>query len=257
MNKSASLKNTGVSGKAKPVRNNLKVTHPSAISAIGLEKSYRKGNHRVPVLNGIDLNIHDGEFVAIVGQSGSGKSTLLHLLGTLDAPDEGEIWFGDQRVDQMTNKSRDKLRNKSLGMIFQFFHLLPELSTLENVTIPRMIEQSMFGYWRNKRQYSERAKSLLEQLGLGHRLTHKPSQLSGGEMQRVAIARALIAKPNLLLADEPTGNLDAKNGDEIMDAILKLKREENLTIVMVTHDDRIAEKADRTVRLVEGKVHKK
>ena len=257
MNKSVSLKNTGVSGKTKPVRNNLKVTHPSAINAIGLEKSYRKGNHRVPVLNGIDLNIHDGEFVAIVGQSGSGKSTLLHLLGTLDAPDEGEIWFGDQRVDQMTNKSRDKLRNKSIGMIFQFFHLLPELSTLENVTIPRMIEQSIFGYWRKKRQYTERASSLLEQLGLGHRLTHKPSQLSGGEMQRVAIARALISKPNLLLADEPTGNLDAQNGDEIMDAILKLKREENLTIVMVTHDERIAQKADRTVRLVEGTVQKK
>ena len=256
MNKTAIRNEARSDSSQQTTRRSLKVTHPSSISALGLEKSYRKGNHKVPVLNGVDLNVHDGEFVAIIGKSGSGKSTLLHLLGTLDAPDSGEIWFGDQRVDQMSSKQRDRLRNSSVGMIFQFFHLLPELSTLENVMIPRMIEQSMFGFWRNKKKYTERATTLLQQLGLEHRLTHCPNQLSGGEMQRVAIARALISRPSLLLADEPTGNLDAQNGEEIMNALLHLKREEKLTIVMVTHDQRIAEKADRVVHLVEGKVEK-
>ena len=256
MNRTAIRNEARRGSSQQSTRDSLKVTHPSSIAALGLEKSYRKGNHKVPVLNGVDLNVHDGEFVAIIGKSGSGKSTLLHLLGTLDAPDSGEIWFGDQRVDQMSSKQRDRLRNSSVGMIFQFFHLLPELSTLENVMIPRMIEQSMFGFWRNKKQYTERATTLLQQLGLEHRLTHRPNQLSGGEMQRVAIARALISRPSLLLADEPTGNLDAQNGEEIMNALLHLKREEKLTIVMVTHDQRIAEKADRVVHLVEGRVEK-
>lgn len=254
MSKSAIVKQINTAAPAENVRSNLKVTHPCALTAIGIEKSYRKGNIKIPVLKGINLNIREGEFTAIVGKSGSGKSTLLHLLGTLDAPDSGEIWFGDQRVDRMTTRQRDQLRNSSIGMIFQFFHLLPELTTLENVMVPRMIEQSVFGYWRNKKRYTERACSLLEQLGLGHRLSHRPSQLSGGEMQRVAIARALVSEPTLLLADEPTGNLDSQNGSEIMDAILKLKREEELTIVMVTHDERIAERADHVVRLVEGRV---
>jgi lipoprotein-releasing system ATP-binding protein len=224
------------------------------LNAVGLEKSYRKGKLVVPVLKGVDFQVRDGEMVAIVGQSGCGKSTLLHLLGTLDAPDAGQIHFDGDRIDNLAPRSRDVLRNEYFGMIFQFYHLLPELSTLENVLAPIMIRYGVFSYWRHKREHTERAKQLLEMVGLSHRLTHKPRELSGGEMQRAAIARALIAEPKLLLADEPTGNLDQKTGGEILALLKKLNREQGLTIVMVTHDQAIARQADRVVRLVEGKV---
>jgi lipoprotein-releasing system ATP-binding protein len=227
---------------------------PPLLSATGLEKSYRKGKLEVPVLKGVDFAVREGELTAIVGQSGCGKSTLLHLLGTLDAPDAGEIHFEDQRIDNLPARARDVLRNRHFGMIFQFYHLLPELSTLENVLAPIMIRCGVWSYWREKRRHTERAKVLLEMVGLSHRLTHKPRELSGGEMQRAAIARALIADPKLLLADEPTGNLDQKTGQEILAILRKLNRDEGLTIVMVTHDQAIARQADRTVRLVEGKV---
>jgi len=224
------------------------------LNAVGLVKSYRKGKLVVPVLKGVDFQVREGELVAVVGQSGCGKSTLLHLLGTLDAPDAGEIHFGGDRIDNLAPRSRDVLRNEYFGMIFQFYHLLPELSTLENVLAPIMIRYGVFAYWRHKREHSERAKQLLEMVGLSHRLTHKPRELSGGEMQRAAIARALIADPKLLLADEPTGNLDQKTGGEILALLKRLNREHGLTIVMVTHDQAIARQADRVVRLVEGKV---
>jgi len=224
------------------------------LSARGLVKSYRKGKLVVPVLKGVDFSIAAAAFTAVVGQSGCGKSTLLHLLGTLDAPDAGEIVFDGRRIDNLPARSRDTLRNQEFGMIFQFYHLLPELSTLENVLAPIMIRYGLFGYWRHKRDLAERARSLLELVGLGHRLTHKPRELSGGEMQRAAIARALIAEPKLLLADEPTGNLDQKTGGEILALLRRLKRDQGLTIVMITHDQAIAHQADETVRLVEGKV---
>ncbi len=224
------------------------------LSAHGVEKSYRKGKHVVPVLLGVDFEIAAGEFVATVGQSGSGKSTLLHLLGTLDAPDCGEIHFEGGRIDNLPTSSRDLLRNQYFGMIFQFYHLLPELSALENVLIPNMIAEGAFRYWRNRRQHRERAEHLLELVGLSHRLKHKPRELSGGEMQRAAIARALIAEPQVLLADEPTGNLDSKTGEEIMEILRTLNADQNLTIVMVTHDAAIASQADRIVRLAEGRV---
>ena len=219
-------------------------------------KSYRKSKHIIPVLRGVDFSIRPGEFVAIVGQSGSGKSTLLHLLGTLDAPDAGEIHFEGNRIDNLPSQARDVLRNRYFGMIFQFYHLLPELTTLENVLAPKMIGQGVFRYWFSKRQHSEEARHLLDLVGLGHRLSHKPKELSGGEMQRAAIARALVANPQLLLADEPTGNLDRQTGQEIMDLLRSLNRRQNLTIVMVTHDQTIAALADRTVRLVEGLVER-
>ena len=232
----------------------LRVARPLALSVNDLYKSYRKGRLEVPVLKGVDVELREGDFTAIIGQSGSGKSTLLHLLGTLDVPDTGEIWFGDQRIDNLSAKEKDRLRNREFGMIFQFYHLLPELTTLENVLVPRMVQDGMWAYWRNRKKYRQRANELLELVGLGDRLTHKPSELSGGEMQRTAIARALISEPSVLLADEPTGNLDAENGSEVMETLMTLKREQNLTIVMVTHDESIARTADHVVRLANGKV---
>jgi lipoprotein-releasing system ATP-binding protein len=246
-----------------PVLESLPITHvPQGhdtgplLSAKKVFKSYRKSKHIIPVLRGVDFAIREGEFVAVVGQSGSGKSTLLHLLGTLDAPDAGEIHFEGNRIDNLPSKARDVLRNRYFGMIFQFYHLLPELTTLENVLAPRMIGQGVLRYWLSKRQHSEEARHLLDLVGLSHRLTHKPKELSGGEMQRAAIARALVTNPQLLLADEPTGNLDRQTGQEIMDLLRSLNRRQNLTIVMVTHDNAIAALADRTVRLVEGLVER-
>jgi lipoprotein-releasing system ATP-binding protein len=224
------------------------------IEAREVVKTYRKGKHEVPVLRGVDFAVEAGEFVAIVGQSGSGKSTLLHLLGTLDAPDSGEIHFAGRRIDHLPSRQRDTIRNRSLGLIFQFYHLLPELSTLENVLAPTMIGESVLGYWLNRGRHIERAKHLLDLVGLSHRLTHKPRELSGGEMQRTAIARALMCNPALLLADEPTGNLDSENGQGILWLLRTLNEKEGLTIVMVTHDDSLAQMADRTVRLKQGRV---
>jgi lipoprotein-releasing system ATP-binding protein len=202
----------------------------------------------------VDLTIAEGSCLAIVGQSGSGKSTLLHLLGTLDAPDRGEIWLDGDRIDQYSPRRRDRLRNSRIGMIFQFYHLLPELTALENVLAPRMIACGVFQYWRQRCMFVERAKALLDLLGMGHRLRHRPHQLSGGEMQRVAVARALVARPAVLLADEPTGNLDRQNGQGVIDALTGLCRDERITVIMVTHDENIARQADRTIRLVEGKI---
>jgi lipoprotein-releasing system ATP-binding protein len=224
------------------------------LAAHFVRKSYRKAAIVIPVLQGIELAIQEGEFVSIVGPSGCGKSTLLHLLCTLDAPDSGEICFEGHRIDNLPSAGRDILRNRYFGMVFQFYHLLPELTTLENVLAPAMIGEGVLGYWRRRRSFRERAREMLELVGLGHRLKHKPRELSGGEMQRTAIARALVARPRVLLADEPTGNLDKATGEEIMAILRRLNREQNLTIVMVTHDATIADQADRTVTLVDGRV---
>jgi lipoprotein-releasing system ATP-binding protein len=224
------------------------------LRTVDLYKSYRKGAVEVPVLRGVSFTVRRGELLAIVGQSGSGKSTLLHLLGTLDAPDKGEVHYAGQRIDNLPARGRDLLRNRRFGMIFQFYHLLPELTTLENVLSPLMIAHSAWSYFRHRSEHRARAEKLLEMVGLGHRLKHRPRELSGGEMQRAAIARALIAQPDLLLADEPTGNLDQKTGEEIIQILRTLNREQNLTIVMVTHDRAIADQADRIVRLANGKI---
>ena len=224
------------------------------IETVGLKKSFHKGGVTIPVLDGVELGIRRGEFLAVIGQSGSGKSTLLHLLGTLDAPCEGEIHFDGRRIDNLTGRRRDKLRNRHFGMIFQSYHLLPELSTLENVLAPLMIRESVLGYMKRRGKHRAAATELLQTVGLGHRLKHRPSELSGGEMQRAAIARALVAEPDLLLADEPTGNLDHQTGQEILELLSRLNREQNLTIVMVTHDQGIGGIADRVVRLVDGRL---
>ncbi len=220
----------------------------------GLFKSYYKGTLGIPVLQGIHLSVHEGEFLSIVGQSGSGKSTLLHLLGTLDQPDAGEVYFEGNRIDNLPSASCDLLRNRHFGMVFQFYHLLPEFSALENVLTPALIAESTLGYWRKRKQYRRRAEELLELVGLSDRMKHKPREMSGGEMQRTAIARALLAEPSVLLADEPTGNLDRATGEQIMQMLRELNQEQKLTIVMVTHDPWIAEQADRVVRLGEGQI---
>ncbi|MGA2067692.1 MAG: ATP-binding cassette domain-containing protein, partial [Thermoguttaceae bacterium] len=178
------------------------------LAAVDVYKNYHKGPVDVPVLHGLSLAVGRGEFLAIAGQSGSGKSTLLHLLGTLDLPDQGEIHFQGERIDDLSAARRDRLRNRRFGMIFQFYHLLPELTTLENVLAPLMIRYGAWAYLARRREHRQRAAELLDLVGLGHRLRHLPRELSGGEMQRAAIARSLIAQPDLLLADEPTGNLD-------------------------------------------------
>ena len=224
--------------------------------AVDLHKKYRKGPVEVPVLRGLGLTVRRGEFLAIVGQSGSGKSTLLHLLGTLDVPDTGEIHFQGRRIDNLSSAGRDALRNRQFGMIFQFYHLLPELTTLENVLAPLMITHSTLAYFRRRRQHRAAAAELLEMVGLGHRFKHLPRELSGGEMQRAAIARSLVNRPSLLLADEPTGNLDRETGQEIIKILRDLNERQSLTIVMVTHDQAIADQADRIIRLADGRIAK-
>lgn len=218
----------------------------------GINKSYRKAGVAMPVLRGVDLDVRAGELLSIVGQSGSGKSTLLHVLATLDAPDDGEIYFEGNRIDRLSATGRDILRNHHFGMIFQFYHLLPELTALENVMAPLMIGHGVVSFLRKRRPFRNQAEDLLGRVGLSHRLRHKPRELSGGEMQRVAIARALITRPKLLFADEPTGNLDEETGRQIMSLLGRLNRDEGITIVMVTHDAEVAAAADRVVRLVDG-----
>lgn len=226
----------------------------SIVVARDVKKSYRRSKTIVPVLKGVDFSAERGRITAIIGQSGSGKSTLLHLLGTLDRPDSGEIHFDGQRTDNLPARQRDAFRNKQLGMIFQFYHLLPELTLLENIVAPAMIGQSIFSYFRNRSAIIQRAKELAEMVGLSHRLHHKPCELSGGEMQRTAIARALVTDPKLLLADEPTGNLDQESGQSILQLMRNLNRDTGLTIVMVTHDENIAQQCDALVRLKGGKL---
>ncbi len=220
----------------------------------GLSKTYRLGRVDVPVLRDASLAVRSGEWVAVLGASGSGKSTLLHLLGGLDRPDRGgagEVRFLGARIDRASAWALDAYRNRDVGFVFQFYHLLPELTVLQNATIPTMVG---FRWLRGQGPASRRkARTLLESLGLGHRLAHRPAELSGGERQRVAIARALANDPRVLLADEPTGNLDAKTGEGILDALAERHRA-GLTVVMVTHDPAIAARADRRVRLVDGRL---
>ncbi len=224
------------------------------LQATGLRKSYRKGHVSIPVLGGVDVQIREQEFLSIVGKSGSGKSTLLHLLATLDAPDAGQVHFSGTRIDNLSATKRDRLRNQQLGIVFQFYHLLPELTTLENVVLPAMISIPTWGFWTRRSVLRRRAEELLSRVGLAHRLRHRPRELSGGEMQRVAIARALMNEPRVLLADEPTGNLDRQTGAQIMDLLRSLNEDQKLTIVMVTHDATLARQTDRVVQLVEGRV---
>lgn len=239
-----------------------------------LHKTYRLGRVEVPVLKGASIRVNHGEWVAVLGASGSGKSTLLHLLGGLDRPDDksGGVVFDSQPLNEMGHSAYNRYRNRTVGFVFQFYHLLPELNVLENTMLPALVGRRKWWWWplavagllpafvAEEFQYRfersrnrERAEQLLTSFGLSHRLKHRPRELSGGERQRVAIARALMNNPQVLLADEPTGNLDEKTGGEILDLIAAQHRS-GLTIVMVTHDENIARRADRVVRLHSGRV---
>ncbi|HXG10386.1 MAG TPA: ABC transporter ATP-binding protein [Gemmataceae bacterium] len=224
------------------------------LTAVGLHKTYRKNAIEVPVLRGLDLEVYEGEFLSIVGASGCGKTTLLHLLGTLDRPDRGEVRLEGRRIDNLPAELRDRLRNQTFGFVFQFYHLLPELTALENVLLPQMISHSVVGWLRHGRALRRQGAELLERVGLGQRLRHRPRELSGGEMQRAAIARALANRPRILLADEPTGNLDPDTGLGIVALLRDLNRREGLTIIMVTHNLDLVAETDRVVRLTAGRV---
>ena len=224
--------------------------------AKGVRKSYRMGRADVHVLRGASLEAGEGEFLVVMGASGSGKSTLLHVLGALDAPDRGTVEFRGRGVFEMSARMRNGYRNRDVGFVFQFYHLLPELNVLENVLTPSLVG-STFWSWRARRGEAHReARRLLERFGLTERLKHRPNELSGGERQRVAIARALVNHPALLLADEPTGNLDEATGTDILRLLAELN-ESGQTIVMVTHDAKVASLAHRRVHLGDGVVREK
>jgi len=230
------------------------IEHDFILSAEGLFKSYKMGATKVEVLKGVDLAVKRGEFTAIIGASGSGKSTLLHILGALDKSDNGVVKFEGKDLGGWSGRELNRFRNKMVGFVFQFYHLLDELSVLENVFLPTMASRSVLGWFRCRSRAKKRAGELLERFGLGERIAHKPYQLSGGERQRVAIARALMNEPRLLLADEPTGNLDSATGNGILEVLEELNKA-GQTIVMVTHDDRIARRAGRIITLADGKIN--
>lgn len=214
----------------------------------GLEKSFEHMGQTLHVLRGIDLMIGQGEILSIVGPSGAGKSTLLHCIGTLDLPTNGRISLGGEELTTMNPTRLAAVRNQHIGFVFQFHHLLPEFDALENVMLPGLIQG------RSRREMAPRAKRLLDEVKVGHRANHRPGEMSGGEQQRVAVARALVLEPRLLLADEPTGNLDTSTGNAIHDLFFALNREHNTTIVVVTHNPGFAESMPRVVRLRDGKV---
>jgi putative ABC transport system ATP-binding protein len=217
------------------------------ISLKQVEKLYRTESVETVALSGINLDVRAGEFISIMGPSGCGKSTLLNLMGLLDVPSSGKIAIDGQEVASYADKHLARLRNQSIGFIFQSFHLVPDLSVLDNVQIP-LLYRKMSGSARR-----DAARLALERVGLGARLHHFPSQLSGGQQQRVAVARAVVGNPRVLLADEPTGNLDSQMGDEIMGILKDLHKDEKTTIVMVTHDERLAQGTERIVRLFDGR----
>ena len=223
------------------------------LAATDLIRTFRMGPSRLEILKGVSVTIRRGEFVAIEGRSGSGKSTLMHLMGLLDAPDHGNVFVNGRDAAALSSAERCAVRNREVGFVFQFYHLLPELDVLQNTMLASMVERSTISFLGSRRALRERAERSLATMGLTERLHHRPSQLSGGERQRVAIARALMNEPKILLADEPTGNLDYETGQQIMD-VLNALHANGQTIVMVTHDRSLARQADRVLVLRKGEL---
>jgi lipoprotein-releasing system ATP-binding protein len=215
-------------------------------------KRYLMGGKWLDALNGVTLSFSRGEIVCVIGPSGAGKSTLLHLLGLIDTPSSGHIMFEDRKINALSSREKAAFRSEHLGFIFQSFYLLPELNCLQNVCLPAFIKDRK-SFWK-KEKVITKARNMLERVGLKERLGHKPSELSGGEMQRAAICRSLINDPTMVLADEPTGNLDSKNSDIVADLLLSLARDNNTTLIIATHNETLARRADKIVKLVDGKV---
>ncbi|HEX7030521.1 MAG TPA: lipoprotein-releasing ABC transporter ATP-binding protein LolD [Gammaproteobacteria bacterium] len=220
----------------------------AVLSCTGLRCTYHDAGQAVEVLKGVSFELHKGECAAIVGASGSGKSTLLHMLGGLDRPTGGEVTVAGRNMTTLSDARRGELRNEAVGFVYQFHHLLPEFTALENVAMPLLVRRA------NVREAASRARELLHAVGLEHRLEHKPGQLSGGERQRAAVARAMITQPAVILADEPTGNLDSKNGGQVFELLLKLNREHGTALLVVTHDHELAARMDRTWTLEDGRL---
>jgi lipoprotein-releasing system ATP-binding protein len=223
-------------------------TEAAVIHCEDLGKTYAEGTLYTPVFDGLELTVHAGETVAILGASGAGKSTLLHLLGGLDTPTAGEVYVAGQKMSALSDAARGRLRNRALGFVYQFHHLLPEFTALENVMLPVLLNGTSVA------DASKRAQALLESVGLGHRLEHKPGELSGGERQRAAVARALVNAPACVLGDEPTGNLDEKTAAKVFAQMLELNHAQRTSLVLVTHDRRLARRLDRVLELHEGKL---
>ncbi|HUW58254.1 MAG TPA: ABC transporter ATP-binding protein [Planctomycetota bacterium] len=224
------------------------------LKAVDIHKSYRMGGAPLRVLRGASLAVGKGELLAIVGASGVGKSTFLHILGALDVPDKGKVLYDGRDIFSLSHARQDAIRNRTFGFVFQFYYLLPEFTALENVLMPAMVSRGVLAWLGARLRLRKKAEELLGRLGLGGRLRHRPGQLSGGEQQRVAIARALINDPPILLCDEPTGNLDEKTSEGIIDALMTLNRETGQTTVMVTHNRELAGRARRVVHLTDGHI---
>jgi len=224
------------------------------LAAEGVKKSYWLGKREIPILKGVDLAVQPGEMVALLGASGAGKSTLLHLLGLLDTPTSGRVLYDGQPVHNLKVAQRAQLRHRHVGFVFQFYHLIPELSALQNVLLARMMQKSVVQYWKDRKKTLGAAEQILEEVGLSQRLSHRPSELSGGERQRVAIARALLQNPRVVLADEPTGNLDSETADDVMQMLFRINKERQLAFLLVTHNEELAKKCHRVVRLRDGMV---
>jgi predicted ABC-type transport system involved in lysophospholipase L1 biosynthesis ATPase subunit len=224
------------------------------LSARGIRKSFAIGERELEVLHGVHLDLARGELLCLMGASGAGKSTLMHVLGMLERPTEGEVWIEGQSVWQLPIAARAALRNRNIGFVFQFYHLLSELDALENVLLPAMIGRSAAAWRKERDALHERARSMLDKFGLGQRLAHRPAQLSGGERQRVAIARALFLDPPIVIADEPTGNLDSGTGERVLDLLFAEQAERGLSLLLVTHDERVARRCERIVHMDDGQI---
>ena len=230
------------------------VRAPALLSARGIRKSFTLGERTLEILHGVDLDLYEGEMLALTGTSGAGKSTLLHILGLLDRPSEGSVSIEGKSGWELPLAERANIRNQRIGFVFQFYHLLPELDAVENVLLPAMIHESYASFRSRRRAHYEHARELLSDFGLADRNSHRPSQLSGGERQRVALARALFHDPAILIADEPTGNLDTKTGEKVLELIFREQQRRQLSLLLVTHDERLAQRCQRHLVMADGRI---